>query len=96
MQFGEQVPVFGLDKLRIVEWLTELLDIPEDDLCKRAGELQLPQLILRLVGIYYMNTTFHELALRMFKNAMMSTEDPFLLTVSLGTAFLVRLQMPSP
>jgi hypothetical protein len=81
MQFGSEVPTFGIDRLYIVEWLTELLIIHEDDLCKRLGELGIPKLLLELVGVYHTNTIFHEITLRMFRDALTSTLDPFMLTV---------------
>ena len=71
----------GFDKLKIVEWLHSLVQLKDPLICKKIAELEFPQLLLRLMAIYDMNSFLHVKIFAVFNEAIMSGSDDYLKTV---------------
>jgi len=69
---------FGLDRLKIIEWLCSLLSLKDDNIWKKIGELEFPKLLLNIMKTYDMNSLLHLKIFNFFAEAIKS-EVPLLL-----------------
>lgn len=72
---------FGLDRLKIIEWLNSLLSLKDDTICNRIGELEFPKLLLNLMKQYDMNSFLHLKIYNVFVEAIKMEAPLFLQTV---------------
>lgn len=65
--YGSSVKPFGLDRLKVVEWLHSLVVLREASVCERLEELEMPKMLLSLIKEYSMNSILHRKILEIFK-----------------------------
>jgi len=61
---------FGLDRLKVIEWLQSLLSLKDDNICKRIDELEFPKLLLNIMKAYDMNSFLHLKIYNLFVEAI--------------------------
>jgi hypothetical protein len=82
MQHGAKQIPFGLDRLKIIEWLHSLILLKEEGICKKIGELEFPKLLLNQMKAYDMNSFLHLKVFNVFSEALSMENSLFLETVS--------------
>lgn len=70
MQYGAKQPVFGLHRLKIVEWIWSLLLLKDESICKKIAELEFPKLLLELIKENDMNSFLHIKVYNVFSDAI--------------------------
>ena len=80
-QYGGEVLGFGLDKLKIIEWLHSLIILKDEGVSKRVDELEFPQKLLELMKLYPMNSLMHLKITNVIMEAMNSESEHYLQTV---------------
>ena len=81
-QYGVQIHGFGLDKLKVVEWLHSLILLKDEGVCARLSELGFPQQLLGLVPAYDMNSLLHLKIGNVFADALNSGNEHYIEAVS--------------
>eukprot|EP00826_Nyctotherus_ovalis_P060834 TRINITY_DN8588_c0_g2_i11.p1 TRINITY_DN8588_c0_g2~~TRINITY_DN8588_c0_g2_i11.p1 ORF type:complete len:230 (+),score=81.08 TRINITY_DN8588_c0_g2_i11:1298-1987(+) len=56
MPYGESLVPFGLDRLKVVEWILSLIPLKEEAIANKLLELNMGEVLLSLIKKYYMNT----------------------------------------
>jgi len=74
-QFGEQIKTFGHERLKVVEFLLTLMQTRNDIFCQKFDELEIPVVLLNLMGIYYMNSLLHVKIFNIFNDSIHSNID---------------------
>eukprot|EP01022_Parablepharisma_sp_SALTPOND_P016036 TRINITY_DN230_c0_g2_i1.p1 TRINITY_DN230_c0_g2~~TRINITY_DN230_c0_g2_i1.p1 ORF type:complete len:691 (+),score=72.80 TRINITY_DN230_c0_g2_i1:3725-5797(+) len=77
-QSGEKAPVFGQDKMALIDWFYTMLRLKDTNLAKKIEELEFPKVLLNLVKTYYMNSTLHLRVYNIFHDVLVSALTPFL------------------
>lgn len=67
MPFGDSVIPFGLDRLKIVEWLQSLISLKDPTVCIKLIECEIPKLLLTLMKKYDMNSVLHYKIYKIFE-----------------------------
>jgi len=70
MASGYSLQSFGMDKLRIIEWLQLLITFKNGFVCSKLAELNFPSFLLSLIKKHDMNSILHLKILRVFEAAM--------------------------
>ena len=83
-QYGTQISGFGLDKLKIIEWLQSLILLKDEGVCARLGELELPSHLLGLMKAFEMNSLMHLKINNVFMEALNSGSEHYIDTVSIA------------
>ena len=66
---------FGLDRLKVIEWLHSLLILKDEAICKKMDELGFPAILINLMREYDMNSFLHFKIFNVFNEAL-SIENP--------------------
>ncbi len=72
---------FGLDKLKIIEWLYSLILLKDEGVCKKLDELQFPRKLVELMKTYPMNSMMHLKVSNVIMEAMNSDNEHYVETV---------------
>lgn len=71
-QCGAQVAVLGRNRLEIIEWLQALVQLDDESISRRMGELKVPELLLAMLSTYWANTFLHKTVFAIFSAAVKS------------------------
>jgi len=82
MPCGENVIPFGLDRLKIIEWLQALILMRDEAVCAKLNELEIPKLMLSLIKKYDLNSVLHLKVYNIFCDAVNSNNDAYFEAVS--------------
>jgi hypothetical protein len=83
MQYGTKQVPFGLDRLKVIEWIHSLITLKEDSICNKIAELELPKLFLDLIKAYDMNSFLHLKIFNVFSEALQNEIALFVETVNI-------------
>lgn len=75
MQFGAKQVPFGLDRLKVIEWLHSLILLKDENICNKIAELEFPKSLLNQMKAYDMNSFLHFKVFTVFSEAI-SMEIP--------------------
>lgn len=67
-----------------MEWVHALVQLHDEGLCKRLGDLQLPQRLLEMMLVHAMNSFLHLKIYSIFEEAIRSQLDSYVKTVRVG------------
>jgi hypothetical protein len=76
----------GKEKLEVVELLQALVQLHDESICKRMRELKVPELLLRMMHLYWSNTFLHKMVYDIFHEAIKSKLHCFIQTVSFASS----------
>lgn len=82
MQYGTKQTPFGLDRLKVIEWLHSLISLKEDTICNKIAELEFPKLLLDIIKAYDMNSFLHLKIFNVFSEALQIEIPLFVETVN--------------
>lgn len=71
----------GFDRFKVVEWLYALVQLHDDEVCKKIGELEFPQYLLQMMLSYEMNSFLHLKVFNIFEEAIKSGLENYIKTV---------------
>lgn len=81
MPFGGAVTPFGLDRLKIVEWICSLLSLKENTIANKLLELDMGSVLLSLIRKYDSNTMLHLKTFKIFEDALKINTDVYIKAV---------------
>jgi hypothetical protein len=76
------VTPLGFDRFKIVEWLHALVQLHDEQICKKLGELSFPQCLLEMMLTYVMNSFLHLKIYSIFEEAIKTQLEDYIKTVS--------------
>jgi len=74
-QFGSKVQVFGLDRLKIVEWVYAILRLKDKIFREKLIELDLPKHLLEIMRNYYTNSNLHQRITQIFTELLQNSNS---------------------
>lgn len=93
MPYGESLIPFGLDRLKVVEWIFSLIPLKEEAIASKLLELNMGEVLLSLIGKYYMNTVLHQKVHKIFDEALKTNMETCIEAVYFYTNFVVHYQV---
>ena len=95
-QAGIKVKPFGMEKLKIVDWMHSLLIFKDIGIGEIMAELQLPVLLLKLMQDHFMNSFLHLRVNKIFEEAFKLTNEGYFSAVRRWATSSSRLAATSP
>ena len=74
-QSGMNVKPFGVEKLKIVDWLHSLIMFKDRSLVEQLQRLKLPEQLFALMKQYFMNSFLHLRLNKLFEEAFKTGDD---------------------
>jgi hypothetical protein len=68
--FGETLAPFGLDRMKMLEWISALISLKEESVSVKLSEAEIPKLLLLLARKYDMNSILHLKISQIFTEAI--------------------------
>jgi hypothetical protein len=84
MQYGNEVPLLGFDRLKIVEWLSNLVQLQSSEITQQITSAELPQLLLQMMETYEMNSLLHGTIFKVFNEAIRTNDKDLIDAVSVS------------
>ena len=81
MQSGMKVKPFGLDRLRVVDWIHSLIIFKDNTLGAQMQRLGFPTLLLDLLPQYPMNSFLHLRVNKIFEDAFKTLDELYIKAV---------------
>lgn len=78
---GDKRPVFGENKLLVVEFILRLIKMKHPDIAKSFDEHKIPQILLSIMQTYYTHTILHLQIFEIFKESFKSEQEDMIKTV---------------
>jgi len=78
MQFGDSVIPFGLDRLKVIEWLQSLISLKDEAVCKKVTEIEFPKTLLGLMRKYDINSVLHYKVFKIFEDALTCGNEDYI------------------
>eukprot|EP00831_Metopus_contortus_P031766 TRINITY_DN2583_c0_g1_i15.p2 TRINITY_DN2583_c0_g1~~TRINITY_DN2583_c0_g1_i15.p2 ORF type:complete len:287 (+),score=43.27 TRINITY_DN2583_c0_g1_i15:906-1766(+) len=87
---GEVVPL-GFDRLKVVEWLFQVIQLRDLDICSKLRELNFPKILLEMISFFEMNSFLHSKIFAIFNEALKSNTEPYVLAFSIDCELAERI-----
>jgi len=84
MQYGSEVPLLGFDRLKIVEWLSDLVQLQSTEIAQQLTITGLPQLLLQMIETYEMSSLLHTTIFKVFNEAIKTNDKNFIDAVKIN------------
>jgi hypothetical protein len=81
MQAGFKVKPFGIDKLKIIDWIYSLMIFKDKRLGEKMATLKLPEHLLTLMQYHFMNSFLHLRVNKIFEEAFKTADELYVSTV---------------
>eukprot|EP01022_Parablepharisma_sp_SALTPOND_P016087 TRINITY_DN231_c0_g1_i1.p3 TRINITY_DN231_c0_g1~~TRINITY_DN231_c0_g1_i1.p3 ORF type:complete len:960 (-),score=155.17 TRINITY_DN231_c0_g1_i1:21091-23970(-) len=88
--YGDNVAPFGLDRLKVIEWMQSLISLKDDSICSKLSELEIPKLMLSLMKRYDMNSVLHLKITKIFEEVMGYDLEAYVEAVYLSISQLIE------